>query len=560
MPVLRPQVLIILASVVAIGYLALVPLGYLLWTSFFNETGFTFDLFRDAYSGVGIPRMIGTSLVFSFGSTVFALLIGTTLAYLSVRTDMPYRHFVFVISLVPLIIPGILHTIAWIFLLSPRVGVLNSSFIEPVLGRTFDVFSVQGAIWVEGMHLSPLVFLLMAAAFRSMDPSLEESALTSGASLSKVFLSITMPLARPAFLAAALVMIVRSLESFEVPTLLLLPRGIHVFTSRIWQSLQGYPPEVGEAGAYSLSLLVLTSLGVYLINRVTRRSRSFATVSGKGFRPRVMELGRLRWVATGVVFSYFAIAIVLPLAILAYVSTQPYYSVPSLESLSNMSLENYRYTLGHRGSLDALKNSFVLGIGAATSVMLVTAIAAWLVVRTKLPGRWLVDNLAFLPLVVPGLVMGVAILFVYLRHPLPIYGTIWILLIAYMTRYMPYGMRYASSTMIQISGELEESARMSGATWWQIFRKIDIPLLMPGLVAGWVYIVTVSVRELSSSILLYSPGNEVLSIRIFEQYENGQFPELASLGIVMITCLIVLIALARKVGAHFSVTEAGTHR
>jgi iron(III) transport system permease protein len=188
--------------------------------------------------------------------------------------------------------------------------------------------------------------------------------------------------------------------------------------------------------------------------------------------------------------------------------------------------------------------------------MLLMAVASWLVVRTKLPGRWLIDNLSFIPVTIPGLVLGVALLSVYLRTSVPIYGTLWILFIAYLTRYMPYGMRYASTSMFQIGRELEESAQMSGAGWWQIFRRIVLPLLAPGFVAGWIYIVIVSVRELGSSVLLYSPGKEVLSIVIWEQWRNGQLGELAALGIMMVGALMVLVAVAYKLGARVGVREA----
>ena len=553
--VFRPQTLIILLVVLVIGYLAVVPLGYLVWATFFDETGFTLDFFRQAYSSVGLGTMVGNSLWFAAGTTVLSVTIGTSLAYLNVRTNVPFKGLIFVVSVVPLIIPGILHTIAWVFLLSPRIGVFNVA-LEPIAGPGFfNIYSIPGMVWVEGLHLSPLVFLLMVAAFKSMDPSLEESAIMSGARLRTVFRRITLPLVKPALFASILIMAVRTLEAFEVPAILGIPEGIYVFTSRIWRVLQGFPPGFGEAGAYAMSLLALTSVGVFLNNRLSKRSRSFQTVTGKGFRPHPMDLGKWRWPATGLVLIYFVVGVLAPVLTLIYTSTQPFYSSPSAETLSNMSLDNYRYTLTNPGSLTALKNSFMLGIGSATAVMFFMAIAAWLVVRTKIRGRWLVDNLAFLPLVVPGLVMGVALLFVYLRHPLPIYGSIWILAIAYVTRYMPYGMRYSSSSMYQISGELEESAQTSGASWWQTFRRINLPLLMPGLVAGWIYIVTVSVRELSSSILLYSPGNEVLSIRIFEQYQNGQFTELASLGVVMVAALVVLVVIARKLGASIGVRE-----
>ncbi len=551
----RPQTLIIVGVLLLIGYLALVPIGYLLWGTFFDEAGFTLAHFEAAYRAYDLWEMVSNSLLFAAGSTVISISIGTLLAYLVVRTDVPFKGLMFAASLVPLIIPGILHTIAWIFLLSPRVGVINN-WLEPFFGPgTFNIFGLKGMIWVEGLHLSPLVFLLMVAAFRSMDPSLEESALMSGARLPTVFRRITMPLVRPALVAAVLIMVVRALEAFEVPALLGKTGGVWVFTSRIHAVLNKFPPGYGEAGAYAMSLLVLTSLGVYLNSRLSKRGKAFQTVTGKGFRPHPMELGKMRVPATIMMFVYFVVAVALPVLILLYASTQKFYSVPSWATLRNMTFENYAYTLTNDQSLTALRNSFSLGIGSATAVMLVMAVAAWVVVRTKLPARWVIDNLSFLPLTVPGLVMGVSLLFVYLRFPLPIYGTIWILALAYFTRYMPYGMRYASTSMYQISGELEESAQTSGASWWQTFRRVNLPLLMPGLVAGWIYIVMVSVRELSSSILLYSPGNEVLSILIFEQYENGQFTELASLGIVMVVVLMVLVFTAHKLGAKVGVKE-----
>jgi iron(III) transport system permease protein len=548
--------LIILGVVAVIGYLALVPLGYLLWGAFFDDNGFTLDWFSKAYSAVGLGEMLTNSLVFALGSTVISVSLGTLLAYLIVRTDVPFKGLMMVASLVPLILPGILHTIAWIFLASPRVGLYNR-LLEPVFGPgTFNIFSLPGMILVEGLHLAPLVFLLMVAAFRSMDPALEESALMSGARLPTVFRRITVPLVRPALYAAILIMAVRTLEAFEVPALLGIPEGLWVFTSRIWRVLNAFPPGYGEAGAYAMSLLVLTSIGVFWHSRLSKRARAFQTVTGKGFRPRPIELGRWRGPATAFLVAYFLFAVVAPMLILVYASTQRFYSVPSLDSLTHLTGHNYQYTFSNSGTLVALKNSLFLSLGTATLVMLFMAIAAWLVVRTKLPGRWMVDNLSFLPLVIPGLVMGVALLFVYLRFPLPIYGTIWILLLAYLTRYMPYGMRYASSSMYQISNELEESAQTSGASWWQAFRRIILPLLIPGLVAGWIYIATVSMRELSSSILLYSPGNEVLSIRIWEQYQNGQFTELAALGVVMVLILMLLAGAAYKLGAKIGVKEA----
>jgi iron(III) transport system permease protein len=354
-------------------------------------------------------------------------------------------------------------------------------------------------------------------------------------------------------------MAVRALESFEVPALVGLPENIWVFTSRIWAALNEKPVSFAKAGAYAMSLLVITSLGVLWQSRLAKRGRAYQTVTGKGFRPRPVQLGAWRLPAVLFILVYFAISVVAPLLMLAYMSTQRFYTPPTRKTLSHMSLDQYRDVIHNDLVLTALKNSAILGLGTATTVVVLTAVASWLVVRTRIPGRWLLDNLAFLPLVIPGLVLGVALLFVYLRvnrdlH-IGIYGSLWILFIAYLTRYMPYGMRYASTSMYQIGRELEESAQTSGASWFQSFRRVVLPLLGPGLVAGWIYIVIVSVRELSSSILLYTPGRQVLSIVIWEQYQNGQFTQLAALGMMMVGALILLVTVAYKLGARIGVRE-----
>jgi iron(III) transport system permease protein len=552
---LSARTLIVLLVVAAIAYIALVPLGFLLWQTFVADGSLTLERFRDAYGTVGLGEMAVNSIAFAVGSTVIAVALGALLAYLIVRTDVPFKPLMMAASLVPLIIPGVLHTIAWIFLASPEIGVLNQDFLQPVFGVKFDIFTIPGMIMVEGLHLAPLVFLLMVASLRSMDPSLEESAIMSGARLPTVIRRITIPLSRPALYAAILIIVVRALESFEVPALLGLPGGTWVFTSRIWRVLKDKPPDYGAAGALAMSLLVITTLLVLWHSRLAKRARAYQTVSGKGFRPRPVELGGWRWPATALIVGYFVVAVILPLSILAYASTQLFYSPPSRYTLSHMNLDAYHGAVHSDLFGYAVKNSIILGVGSATTVMLLAAVAAWVVIRTQLPGRWMIDNLAFLPLVVPGLVLGVAILFVYLRLPITIYGTLWILFMAYLTRYLPYGMRYASTSMFQIGRELEESAMTSGAGWFQSFRRIILPLLVPGLLAGWIYIMIVSVRELSSTIILYSPGKEVLSIVIWEQWQNGQFPELAATGMMMVGALVVLVAVAYKLGAKIGVRE-----
>src|SRR5947209_12254587 len=320
----------VILVVAIVAYLGAVPLGFLLWKTFVSGGHLTFVNFRSAYSSVGIGTIVGNSFAFAAGSSAVALAIGSVLAYLIVRTDVPGQPLMFAVSLVPLIVPGILHTIAWTFILDPNNGLGNQWVIEKLDGgHPFNLYSIPGMIMVEGLHLAPLVFLLMVAALRSMDPSLEESAIMSGASLPTVFRRITLPLVRPALYAAALIMIVRGLESFEVPALIGLRNHIWVYTSRIWQALNDAVPNYGQAGAYAMTLLVLTSIGVFFQSHLSKRGRSFQTITGKGFRPHPVRLGAWRLPATALIVVYFLVAVVLPLLVLFYASTQQFYPPPS---------------------------------------------------------------------------------------------------------------------------------------------------------------------------------------------------------------------------------------
>ena len=543
----RPRTLVAVAVTVVVGYLALVPLGYLLWTTFTDAQGFSLGGFSRAYGDAGIGELVGNSMWFAVGAALLSLAVGTGLAYFNVRTDVPFKALFFAASIIPLIIPGILYTISWIFLASPTIGLLNSA-LEPVFGPgTFNIFTVWGMIWVEGLHLSPIAFLFMVAAFRSTDPALEESALMSGATRVQTFRRVTLPLVRPALLSAALIMLVRSLESFEVPALLGLQDGIYVFTSRIYQVLRSFPTDFAGAGALAVGLLAIAALGTWTANRFGGQG---GTITGKGFRPRPIDLGRWKPVVGAGILVYFFVTVLAPLLVLLYTALLPYYRPPSAAAFASMNLDNFAAVFALPTIPTSLVNSLVLGAGTATIVMALMAVAAWVVVRSGIPGRQLLDHIAFSPLVIPGLVLGVGVAFVYLRSPLPIYGTLLILLIAYCTRYLPYGMRYAVSGMQTISTELEESAQVSGAGWWATFRRVLLPLIAPALLAGWVYIFVVSFRELSSSILLYTPGNEVLSISIWELYANARFGELSALGVIMVLVLAVLVGVAYKVGAR----------
>lgn len=377
----------------------------------------------------------------------------------------------------------------------------------------------------------------------------------SGANVLQIAYHITLKLAWPAIFATLLILFVRSIESFEVPALLGLPVGIQVFTSSIYQAIHQYPSQVGLASAHAVTLLAITTVGVYFQSRLSSQGNRYSTMTGKGFRPRTIDLDRWRWASAALFIVYFFTIVVLPFLVLLWSSFQKFYSVPSLAALDNLTLDAYRFIWTYPTFARSVWNSLLLALGSATVIMLVTAVICWIVVKTRFPGRWLLDNVASLPMVYPGLVLGLSIMIFYLYVDIGVYGTIWILFLAYITRFLPYGLRYNTTSMLQIHKELEESASMSGASWGTTFLRVILPLLKPGLIAGWIYIVIVSTRELASSILLYSPGTEVVAIVIWELWENGQYVELSALGVLFILALFVLVIVAQLLGRRFGIRD-----
>jgi iron(III) transport system permease protein len=352
-------------------------------------------------------------------------------------------------------------------------------------------------------------------------------------------------------------MAIRGLESFEVPRLVGTPAGIPVFTSEIFDALHSYPVNYGLAGALSATLFAISLAGIVWYQRLTRRSERFATVTGKGFRPRVIDLGRWRYVTAAVLVLYVLLIVGLPFAVLVFVSLLPFYA-PDLALLSRASLDNYRAAIEWPGVQRGATNSLMLGAITATLVTGFTAVVAWIITKTRLPGRGFLDALAFIPITIPGLVLGVALILQYVSpnfRVIPIYGTLWILVLAYFVRYMPYGMRANNGAMVQLHRELEEAGSVAGASWGTTFRRITIPLLRPALVAAWLYVFIVSVRELGASVLLTNQNTIVLAVTIFEQYEAGQFGQVAAMSVMLILTLLIVVAVVQRVSARFGVRD-----
>ena len=560
---LNAEALILIGAIFLVLYLAGVPLVMLLYGSIrsapIGEPGatYTFQNYVKAYVDKEFYLLLLNSIYYAIGTCALTFVIGTFLAWVSERTNTPLKKLFVVLSLIPFIIPGILSTISWILLLSPKIGLINI-VVKAALGletAPFNVYSMWGMIWAESIHLYPLVFLLMSAAFRNMDTSLEEAALTAGSSTFQTFYTVTLPLMRPAMVSVLLINFIRGIEAFEVPALIGVPAKISVFTTKIFLAIHQFPSDFGLAGAYAVTLLAISTTGVLIYGKMTRREERYATVTGKGYRPRVIDLGNWKWLTLGISFLIFLLAVILPIFVLLWSSFIPYYGVPSWELVAKMTWANYIYIVNYPLAATAFKNSFYLSVGSATLVMLLTSVISWITVKTKLPGRAFLDSMAFIPIAMPGIVLGVSLIWVYLTLPIPIYGTIWVLLLAYMTKYIPYGIRAASASMIQINKELEEASLTAGGTWFQTFRKIILPLLMPGFTAGWIYISIIALRELSTSILLYSYNSTVLSIMAFDLWEGGQYTYVCALGVLMVILLVSMAAVARKLGAKIGIAE-----
>lgn len=550
---LTPNLWLFLFAALALVFLVAPPLFFIAYSSVIAERGaeagsFTLRYFENLIASPSeIGRLIGNSLLFSLGSTAGALATGTLLAWLAERTNAPFRAAAYLSAYLSFAIPGIVKVIGWIFLLGDEAGILNVA-AGALIGSAplFSLFSIQGMILVETFLWMPVVFLLMAAPFRSMDPSLEESAMVSGSTGWQVFIKVTLPLALPSLLSVSILTFVRSLEAFEIPALIGLPAGIEVLTTQIYLQIRGgFLPKYGEASAYSIVLMVLVGLALIPYYRVTRQTHMFTTITGKGFRPRRIELRSWRWLG-GFFLLFLPLLQLLPLLALLWVSLLPYVRQPSGEALALVSLKNYSTAFGDSAISQSILNSLTASGTAATAAVVITFVSAWLVARSEIRGRWLLDQLATIPLVFPSIVLGVAVLKTYLTLPLPVYGTIWILVLAYTTRYLPYGMRFSHAGLLSLHQELEESAKVSGATWGTVLRTIVVPLVLPSLFAAWIYIFLITIRELSVALLLYSPGSQVISITVWELWENGNAGELAAFSLVITAGTVLLAALFQR--------------
>jgi iron(III) transport system permease protein len=522
-----------------------------------SDTGaLTLDNFADILPRLTQADLLWNTLVFAVTSTVLSFTLGSLLAWFAERTNAPFRRLVYVSAFTSFAFPTVIQVLGWIFLLGPRNGAINQLLVGKlgVLSEPFDVQSMAGMIFVESVLWTPVVFLLMVVPFRAMDATLEEAGRAAGASGPQVFSRITLRLAVPSGLAVLLITVVRNLEAFEVPAMLGLPGGVNVLTTEIFTRLKATViPDYGQVSAYSTLLMSLVLPLLYGYYRATKGQGKYATITGKGMKSRRAALGRYRWLAGAFMLTLPAL-VIAPILVLFWGSLFPFYRSPSADALGAASLDNYRdlFAPGSR-VVPTMVTTGVVAIVVATVVVLLTAAACWVIVRSRVPGRASLDFVSVIPLAVPGIVLGVGVLWAYVGSPLPIYGTAAILIVAYLVRAIPYTMRFNHAGILGISGELEESALVAGATYRIMLQRVLVPLLLPALFTGWVYAFLMTARELPVALLLQSADNRMVSVTIWNLWEIGQVTRAAALSVLVALVLTALGWMLQYVSDRFGV-------
>lgn len=542
-------------------WLIMAPLAVVIWGAFRDgqpgQAGaYTLSKFVDAYQDT-LLLTVGNTLVFAFGASLLCLSIGTFLAWVTERTDAPLRSIIYAISLFPLIAPGILMASAWVLVLHPKIGIVNvaAAMLFGIEGPLFNGYSMAGMIWAQAIDQVSLPFLLMAAAFRSMDPSLEEASSVSGARMGTTMRRVTLPLLLPAVLAVFLLVFVRAIESFDVPAVLGVPAGIPVFATQVFLAVWDVPQDYNVASAFGVGYLIISLLLLYLYHRATRMSERYVTVTGKGFRPRRMQLGGWRWPVTLFTLLLLTLGLGLPVFLFVWTSFTKFYQIPSLSQISRFTLDNYREILELPNTLQAIYNTLFVGIASSLIIVLLAAVISWVVIRTRITGRKFLDFLSFSPIAIPGTVMGLALLWLYLVVPIPIYATIWILIVAFVGKYITVAVRSTHASLQQISAELEEVSTVSGASWGRTFRSVVMPLMAPGLVVAFIYSLSLTFKVLSIPILLGNVDTKLMSVMIYNLYEDGQYPVLSAMGVLLLILVLSLSFAGAYIGKRFGVKQ-----
>ena len=539
----------LVASTIA-GAAIITPVLVVFWRSFTSgrlgfDVGLNLANYARVFNDKDILPMLSNSVIYAAGAALLGTALGALLAWIVARTNTPGKALVELMPLYPILMPTIMKNIAWILLLAPKSGILNG-MLQQFLGvetLVFNAFSMAGMIWVFGLACVPLGYLFLLPVFLSFDPSLEESAYIAGSKPMHTMFKITFPLALPAFLSAFVLNFLRGLRSFETPVLQGTPGNIKVFVSRVYDSM-ALEFNTGLATSYSVVLVVLSVITLYFYVRATRFSERYATITGKGYRVRVIDIGPWKYLTFLLVFLYFLAGILIPFIVLIVVSMIPYYDYDTFMKFpTNAVLTNYFIVMKHPSFVTGLYNSLVLSVSIAVITVLAGITMAFTIYRTRAWGTKLFEFIGTLPLAFPPLVLSVGLVIIFIGTPL--YNSLWALGIGLFVAYFPYAFRNASGSIVNIHKELDEAAWVHGAKWRHVFFKITLPILKPSVGGALFYIFIECIRNVDVAVLLTAPGKEYGPVTLFEYFRVGQWAEAAAGGVIYLIILIVAVSVAK---------------
>jgi len=483
-------------------------------------------------------------------ATVLAILIGFLAAWALTRTQLPGVAWLERLMQLPYYMTPLVGALAWSILAAPRTGFLNQLWhMVGGSGDLFNAYSPWGIAWVMALFEGTVAFVMISAAMKSMDPALEESARVLGAGKWRVMLTVTLPLVLPGVAGAAVFVFAEMLGSFAAAFVLGIPARFVVITTAIWQAVTMYPSDYGRAAALGIGLFAVMFLTLSLY-RVAIRHGHFATITGKAFRPRAMQVGRLAWVLFALCLAYVIAAVVLPLAVLLLTSFETFATV--ILPQAEFTLANYEAAFGFAAIRLALTNSLILGVGVATVGVAIMTVLVWIIYRSRAPGHGAIEYLVMFPQAVPRLVFGLALMQVWLIIPIPIYGTLWLMALAYFTVLMPLGVRTLAGVVLQVDKSLEECARVCGAAWGYRMRTVTLPLLRPGIVAAWLLVFIASVRELGVSIFLVGSNAKVIAPSIIDAWLSSSSTLSAALALIQSAAVFIALTIMLQAARRYS--------
>ena len=485
-------------------------------------------------------RILGNTALVACLATIMAVVFGFTLAWILTRTAIPGRDHLERLLELPYYMTPLVGALAWGVLLGPKTGLINQLWRLVGGGDLFDIYTPYGIAWVMALFEGTVAFVMISAAMKSMDPALEESSRVLGAGKLHTALRITLPMVAPGVVSATVFVFAEMLGSFAAAFVLGVPGRFYVVTTAIWQATLSYPPEYGRAAAMGLSLFLVMLVMLFLSRLILRRG-NYATITGKGFRPRALDVGKLRWPLVAFCWAYVGLSVFLPLGALLLTSFQRFATV--IMSQSIFTLANYRSALQMGALGSALENSLLLGLVVATIAVPLISVLVWVVYRGNVPGGRAIEALIMFPQAVPRLVFGLGLLWAWLTIPIPIYGTLWLLGIAYLTVFLPLGMRTMAGVVLQVDRGLEECARVCGASWAYQMRTVTLPLLRPGMIAAWLLIFIAGVRELGVSVFLMGPNAKVIAPSIVNSWLSSSSELSAAMALLQTITVFIAVAI-----------------